>query len=79
LGDGPILLTGDGKTVVYPVHEGDTDNLWLQQLDGSPGKPLTDFKSELIRDFDLSQDGRQLAIIRGHKDSDVVLFRDLEK
>jgi serine/threonine protein kinase len=79
LGDGPILLTGDGKTVVYPVHEGDTDNLWLQQLDGSPGKPLTDFKSELIRDFDLSQDGRQLAIIRGHKDSDVVLIRDLEK
>jgi Tol biopolymer transport system component len=79
LGDGPILLTGDGKAVVYPVHEGDTDNLWLQQLDGSPGKPLTDFKSELIRDFDWSFDNKQLVVIRGHRDSDVVLIRDSEK
>ena len=79
LGDGPILLTGDGKDVVYPVHEGDTDNLWLQHLEGSPGKLLTDFKSELIRDFDWSFDGKQLAVIRGHKDSDVVLIRDSEK
>jgi len=79
IGDGPVRLTADGKAVAYPTRDGDTDNLWLQYLDGSPGKLLTDFKSELIRDFDLSQDGKQLAIIRGHKDSDVVLIRDSEK
>ena len=79
LGDAPVRLTADGKAVAYPIRDGNTDNIWLQQLDGSPGKALTDFKSELIRDFDWSQDGKQLAVIRGHKDSDVVLIRDLEK
>ncbi len=78
-GDGPILFTRDGKGIVYPVRDGQTDNLWLQNLDGSPGKQLTDFKSEFIRDFDYSYDGKQLAIIRGHRESDIVLIRDSEK
>ena len=63
----------------YPVRDGDTDNLWLQHLDGSPGKQLTDFKSQLIRDFDWSFDGKQIAVIRGHRESDVVLIRESEK
>ena len=75
----PILLTGDGEGVIYPVRNGDTDNLWLQHFDGSPGRQLTDFKSELIRDFDYSFDGKQLAVIRGHSESDVVLIRDSEQ
>jgi eukaryotic-like serine/threonine-protein kinase len=78
-GDGPILFTRDGKGIIYPARDGQTDNLWLQNLDGSPGKQLTDFKSEFIRDFDYSYDGKQLAIIRGHRESDVVLIRDAEK
>jgi len=79
LGDGPILFSRDGTGIIYPVRDGQTDNLWLQHLDGSPGKQLTDFKSEFIRDFDYSYDGKQLAIIRGHRESDVVLIRDSEK
>ncbi len=78
-GDGPILFTRDGKGIIYPVRDGQTDNLWLQNLDGSPGKQLTDFKSEFIRDFDFSFDGKQLAIIRGHREADVVLIRDSVK
>jgi Tol biopolymer transport system component/predicted Ser/Thr protein kinase len=78
-GDGPILFKRDGTGIIYPVRDGQTDNLWLQHLDGSPGKQLTDFKSEFIRDFDYSYDGKQLAIIRGHRESDVVLIRDSEK
>ncbi|HEY1677574.1 MAG TPA: protein kinase [Candidatus Sulfotelmatobacter sp.] len=79
LGDGPILFKRDGKSIVYPVRNGQTDNLWQQNLDGSPGKQLTDFKSEFIRDFDYSYDGKQLAIIRGHREADVVLLRESEK
>jgi len=78
-GDAAIRFSADGKGIVYPIRNGDTDNLWLQYLDGSPGKQLTDFKSELIRDFDYSFDGKQLAVIRGHRESDVILIRDLEK
>ena len=78
LGDAPIRFASDSKAVVYPVRGGETDNLWLQHLDGSPGKPVTDFKSELIRDFDWSLDGKQIAVIRGDRDRDVVLIRDSE-
>jgi serine/threonine protein kinase len=74
-----IVFASDGKGVIYPVRNGGTDNLWLQHLDGAPGKQLTDFKSELIRDFDYSMDGKQLAVIRGHSESDVVLMRESEK
>jgi hypothetical protein len=78
-GDGPILFKRDGTGIIYPVRDGQTDNLWLQHLDGSPGKQITDFKSEFIRDFDYSADGKQLAIIRGHREADVVLIRESEK
>jgi len=78
-GDGPILFKRDGTGIIYPVRDGQTDNLWLQHLDGSPGKQLTDFKSEFIRDFDYSYDGKQLAIIRGYRESDVVLIRESQK
>jgi serine/threonine protein kinase len=76
---GPVAFSADGKGIVYPILNGDSNNLWLQNLDGSPGKQLTDFKSEFIRDFDFSFDGKQLAIIRGHREADVVLLRDSEK
>jgi Tol biopolymer transport system component len=76
---GPVAFSPDGKGIVYPIRNGETDNLWLQNLDGSPGKQLTDFKSEFIRDFDFSFDGKQLAIIRGHREADVVQIRDLDK
>jgi eukaryotic-like serine/threonine-protein kinase len=79
LGGAPIEFKRDGTGVIYPVRNGAIDNLWLQHLDGSPGKRLTDFKSEFIRDFDYSFDGKQLAIVRGHRESDVVVIRDAEK
>ncbi|MGA2344916.1 MAG: protein kinase [Candidatus Sulfotelmatobacter sp.] len=74
-----IQFNRDGTGIIYCVRNGDTDNLWLQRLDGSPGKQLTDFKSEFIRDFDYSFDGNQLAVVRGHRESDVVLIRTQEK
>ncbi len=76
---GPVAFSADGKGIAYPIRNGEVDNLWLQPLDGSPGKQLTNFTSERIRDFDFSSDGKQLAIIRAHREADVVLIRDSEK
>ncbi len=73
---GLIRFSHDGKAVVYPTREGGVDNLWLQPLDGSKGKQITDFTSERIYDFHWSFDGKQLGLVRGHTDSDVVLIRD---
>jgi eukaryotic-like serine/threonine-protein kinase len=74
--DGSLRFTHDGKAVVYPVLTGGADNLWMQPLDSTPGKQITDFNSELILDFHWSLDGAKLAIVRGYTDSDVVLIRD---
>jgi eukaryotic-like serine/threonine-protein kinase len=75
----PIRFARDGKAVVYAVRNNGIDNLWLQPLDGSPGKQITDFSSEQILDFHWSFDGSKLALIRGHTDSDVVLIRDSQQ
>jgi serine/threonine protein kinase len=78
-GFGTIRFTPDGKALAYVVRENGVDNLWRQNLDGSPGKQLTSFKSEHINDFHWSFDGKQLAFVRGHSDSDVVLMRDIQQ
>jgi eukaryotic-like serine/threonine-protein kinase len=75
---GLLRFSRDGKAVVYPTRDNGVDNLWLQPLDGTPGHPITDFKSERIRDFHWSFDGKQLALVRGHTDADVVLIRNAQ-
>ncbi|HEV3305846.1 MAG TPA: protein kinase [Candidatus Sulfotelmatobacter sp.] len=72
---GLLHFSRDGKGVVYPVRESGIENLWLQPLDGSKGRQLTDFTGERIFDFHWSFDGKQLALVRGHTDADVVLIR----
>jgi len=76
---GHIRFSADGKAIVYPVRAAGTDNLWSQPVDGSPGKQITDFPAEHILEFRWSFDGKQLALIRGHTDSDVVLIRDMQQ
>ncbi len=76
---GLVRFSPDGKSVVYPARENGVDNLWLQPLNSSKGHFVTDFKSERIYDFRWSFDGKQLALVRGHTDSDVVLIRDMQQ
>ena len=73
---GAVRFTPDGKAVVYALAEQDSANLWLQPLEGSPGKQITNFKSEQISDFHWSFDGSKLGMVRGHTDSDVVLLQE---
>jgi Tol biopolymer transport system component len=73
---GAVRFTRDGKAVVYAFRDKDAENLWLQPLDGSPGKQITHFKSEQITDFHWSFDGSRLGMVRGHTDSDVVLLQE---
>jgi Tol biopolymer transport system component len=72
-----LHFSQDGKGVVYPARESGVDNLWFQPIDASKGRQLTSFKAEHLWDFRWSPDGKQLAVVRGHNDSDVVLIRDM--
>jgi eukaryotic-like serine/threonine-protein kinase len=76
---GMLRFSADGKAVVYPTRENGVDNLWLQPLDGAKGHQITDFKAERIYDYHWSFDGKQLALVRGHNDSDVVVMRDAKQ
>ena len=69
-------FTADGKAVAYPVRENGVDNLWIQPLDGSSARQITKFESEQILSFDWSLDGKNLGILRGHADSDVILLQE---
>jgi len=74
-----LEFTPDGKSVAYVGRENGVDNLWAQPLDGSAGHAITDFKSEQIWSFSLSPDGKSLAVLRGHLDSDVVLLQETKQ
>jgi serine/threonine protein kinase len=73
---GLLRFARDGKAIVYTARSNGVDNLWLQPLDGSKGRQVTNFTSERIYDFHWSFDGKQLALVRGHTDSDVVLIKN---
>ena len=75
----PIRFSPDGKAVVYTVREKGVDNLWTQPLDASAFRQLTHFTAERIRRFQFSADGTQVAMERGHTESDAVLLRDTGK
>ena len=76
ISSGGLSFTPDSKAVAYPIRESGVDNLWVQPLDGSSGRGITSFTSEQISMFGWSPDGKSLAILRGHTESDVVLIRD---
>ena len=69
-------FTPDSKGVAYIIHDGGADNLWVQPLDGSHGRELTNFKGDEIQNYLYSPDGKSIGVMRTHTESDVVLLRD---
>jgi serine/threonine protein kinase len=73
---GGVQFTPDGKAIAYPIRENGVDNLWVQPLEGSAGHQITNFTSDQIDSFHWSSDGKSLAILRRHSESDVVLLQE---
>jgi eukaryotic-like serine/threonine-protein kinase len=71
-----VQFTADGKAIAYPIAENGADNVWIQPIDGTPGRQITHFNSEQISSFHWSRDGKNLGVLRGHTDSDVVLLQE---
>ena len=67
----------DGKSIAFVIEDTGVDNIWMQPVDGSKGRKLTNFNdSERIQDFRWSPDGNALALLRFSSISDVILLRD---
>jgi serine/threonine protein kinase len=73
---GWVRFTPDGKSVAFANRENGVDNVWVQPLDASAGHAITDFQSEQIWSMSFSPDGKSLAVLRGHYDSDVILLQE---
>ncbi|MFS8084429.1 MAG: protein kinase domain-containing protein [Acidobacteriota bacterium] len=67
-----------GQALTLTISKGGIGNIWIQPLDGGERQQLTDFKSEAIRNYQWSRDGKQLAVTRGTQSSNVILVRDLK-
>ena len=69
-------FTPDGKAVVYAIEENGVANLWQQPINGTRGRPITNFQNDVFDRYQYSPDGKTLGVLRFHSDSDVVLLRD---
>jgi Tol biopolymer transport system component len=69
-----VRWSPDRQSIAYANNPGGLSDIWLQPLNGSQPRRLTDLKSEQIIAFDWSRDGRSLAFIRNAATSDVVLI-----
>ena len=65
----------DNKTLVYINFQG-VQNLFSYTLDGVKPKQITNFNSGNIINFDLSNDGKRIYIVRGIINSDLILIKD---
>jgi len=68
----------DSKAFQYISAREGVGNLWELPLTGGAPKQLTHFKSELIFDYAWSGDGKQLALVRGTLNSNVVLISNFQ-
>lgn len=69
-----VRWSPERQAIAFVNNPADLSDIWLQPLDGSQPKQLTNFKAEQIIAFDWSRDGRTLAFVRGVETSDVVLI-----
>ncbi|HWC76193.1 MAG TPA: hypothetical protein VG778_01960, partial [Blastocatellia bacterium] len=72
-----LKWTPDGNALLYSKSSGGVANIWMQLLDGSPAKQVTDFKADGIFRFDVSADGKTLVCSRGGYRHDIVLIKNL--
>ena len=69
-----IRWTPDGRALSFIDNRDGVSNVWIQPLDGSPAKQLTNFTSETIFRFAWSPDGKMIVAERGTETGDIVLI-----
>ena len=69
-----LRWTPDGRSVAYVSGRSNSENIWLQPVNGGKTKQLTHFSDGQIWNFAWSRDGKFLALARGSEPTDAVLF-----
>jgi serine/threonine protein kinase len=71
-----LQLVPNTNAVSYVISENGSSNVWLQPLDGSPGRQITHLPSEQISSYAWSPDGKSIAMVRREDVADVVLLKE---
>jgi TolB protein len=71
-----FIWAADGKGILYVDNKAGVANIWLQPLDGSAAKQLTQFQTDSIFGFALSKDGKQFICSRGNETTDAILIKN---
>lgn len=76
----PPLLhwSADSRSFIYMATANGASNVWLQPVDGSAARMLSDFKAERLYRLALSSDGKRIAFERGNDITDVVLITNFD-
>ncbi len=69
-------FTPDEKALAFVMSQKGVDNVWMQPLDGSAGRLLTNFGAQQVVAFAFSADAKQLVVLHDQSQSDVVLLHD---
>ncbi len=74
-----LQMVPNTNAISYLISENGGTNVWLQPLDGTPGRQITHFQSEQISNYAWSPDGKSIALIRRHDTADVVLLKETKE
>jgi Tol biopolymer transport system component len=68
----------DGRAISYLDARDGVSNIWNLPIDGSPAKPVTDFKANSISGYDWSRAGKRLVCSRTIETTSVVMIKNLK-
>ncbi len=71
-----IRWSSDSRNILYVSTENGISNIINQPIDSEKTQQLTEFSTDRIFSFDVSNDGKQFIYARGTSNSDIVLFED---
>ena len=74
-----FIWSPDSRTLTVLTNRGGAQNIWRQPVDGSTPTQITDFKSGKILNFAWTADGKDLILVRGNTNNDLILIRDTDR
>jgi Tol biopolymer transport system component len=77
VGSSHIRWTHDGRGLIYNENPVGPSKLWLQPIDGGPPRALLELETDRIFGFDISRDGKRIALVRGFWSQNVVIVRGM--
>jgi Tol biopolymer transport system component len=69
----------DGQSVDYAVLRRGAANVWRQPVGGGAYQQITKFTTTVMTSFRWSPDGKNLYVVRGSRNADIILLRDTKQ